>query len=410
MGLTKLFDADPEFTELSYRWVLWQTKGVGYRTFLKILEYLDGHLQQLRDPPDQLLDRLDEIESVGAALESRLLERLVEADPQERYKQELESLPPDARLVHMGSQFYPQRLWDLEKPPIFLYIRGDLSILSHPRTVSIVGSRSVGRRGVRFTENIARDLGESGVAVVSGGAIGVDAAAHRGCVEAETPTVVVFPGGIDKPRPSSNRRLFQNVLEHGVWISEYPIGTDVRRFHFHRRNRIIAALGDGVVIARAGKKSGTMITARAARDIERPLLVVPGRVDDPLAQGSLDLLVSGAQCVRGSSDILEKLFGTVTEGDAKVNLSENGGADGEHSSLDTEALDSVGEASRRLLKDCCEWLERSDGDSFHIDELVDYSEMTASEINSALLELELHNLVDKKTTSNRYTLQTNRGV
>lgn len=191
---------------------------------------------------------------------------------------------------------YPAELRHLPDPPPILYSRGDLSALEAPRVV-VVGSRRATAYGRRAAEALAAEASRAGWLVVSGMALGIDGAAHRGALDAGGRSVAVLGSGPDRPTPRAHRGLAARLLERGCLLSELPPGTPARPHHFPRRNRILAALGAKVVVVEAARRSGALITARMALEIGREVWAVPGSVFSPVCEGAHLLLEDGARPV-----------------------------------------------------------------------------------------------------------------
>lgn len=214
---------------------------------------------------------------------------------------------------------YPEGLRVLAAPPAVLYAAGDLELLVDPmlsdarfgNAVAVVGARRATAYGLDVARSLGRGLAVAGMTVVSGMAVGIDSAAHAGALDAGMPTVAVLPGPADRPYPASRRALHRRIVAGGgAAVSEIPPGTSVWRWMFPARNRIIAALAAMTVVVEAGERSGSLVTARLAYDIWRPVGAVPGRVTTSQAAGSNALLASGrASVVRGAQDVLDRLFG-----------------------------------------------------------------------------------------------------
>jgi DNA processing protein len=208
-----------------------------------------------------------------------------------------------ARTIRPGDGQYPEALARIPGAPGLLRVVGELG--ADQRRVAIVGSRRTDEYGEDLARSIAAGLARAGVSVISGGALGVDAAAHRGALEAGGHTVVVLGTGVDVCYPASHRALFARVLEAGgALVSEQPDGTRGFKANFPARNRIISGLAEAVVVVRAGLQSGALITARYAVEQGRALLAVPGDVRDPLTAGPLKLLRAGARMVASAMDVL----------------------------------------------------------------------------------------------------------
>lgn len=201
---------------------------------------------------------------------------------------------------------YPSRLRALKRDaPKRLWTCGPL-----PTTpaVSIVGTRRASSEAVAFTERLARELARAKVAIISGGAAGIDAAAHRGALEGAGATWVVHGTSLEALYPPRNRPLFMRILEAGGgWLSETPPGAPALRARFVKRNRIIAALSDLVVVVQAPARSGALSTARYARKLSLPVLAMPAAPWDPRGEGTLELIASGARMCRSSADVLDLL-------------------------------------------------------------------------------------------------------
>lgn len=204
-----------------------------------------------------------------------------------------------------GAPGWPARLEDLPDPPVALWIRG--AIPDGP-AVAIVGARGADAAGRRRCRVIAAGLARAGLTIVSGGARGIDGAAHEGALEGGGATIVVLAGGIDVDYPTEHQALFATIEQgRGAIVSEANPGAPPFRGAFLRRNRLIAALGDACVVVQADERSGSLSTARIARKLGRPILAVPWPADRPLAGGVRLLLEAGARPVSTAGDVLRAL-------------------------------------------------------------------------------------------------------
>ncbi|MPZ56735.1 MAG: DNA-protecting protein DprA [Rhizobiales bacterium] len=210
----------------------------------------------------------------------------------------------DADFVALGEPGYPHRLKMIDDAPPLLTVRGEQSVLAVP-LVAIVGSRNASAAGVKFTERLARQLGEAGFGVVSGLARGIDAAAHR--ASAATGTVAVLAGGHDRLYPPEHAPLLDKLLANGTAVSEMPFGWEPRARDFPRRNRLISGLSLGVIVVEAAQRSGSLITARMALEQGREVFAVPGSPIDPRTEGTNKLLKQGATLVTETSDVVAVL-------------------------------------------------------------------------------------------------------
>lgn len=209
-----------------------------------------------------------------------------------------------ARFVAIGEAEYPPLLTRIEHPPPLIAAAGRTELLQAP-ACAIVGARNASITGMRFTQKIAHDLGLAGLLIVSGLARGIDTAAHRGSIE--TGTVAVIAGGLDQPYPPENERLYAELLDRGVVLTEMPFGWVPRAQDFPRRNRIIAGICYGLLVVEAAERSGSLISARLANEMGRLVFAVPGFPLDPRAGGTNKLLKEGATLVTKAEDVIEAL-------------------------------------------------------------------------------------------------------
>lgn len=222
---------------------------------------------------------------------------------------EAEAAGLSAACRHAGA--YPGGLLDLTDPPAVLYARGagDLAALDREPAVALVGSRRASPYGLELAHSLGRGLGAAGITVVSGLALGVDAAAHRGCLDAGGLAAAVLACGPDIAYPKANRRLLERVAAGGLALSEMPPGVPPLRWAFPARNRLMAGLARMTVVVEAAEPSGSLITARFAQELGRDVGAVPGRVTSRTAAGTNGLLSDGARIVLGAQDVLDELFG-----------------------------------------------------------------------------------------------------
>ncbi len=204
---------------------------------------------------------------------------------------------------------YPDALRSLSSPPKQLYVRG---VLAHPpaRAVALVGARAASPYGRAMADRLARDLAALQIAVVSGLARGIDAAAHEGALAAGGVTIAVLPSSLDHITPPQHAGLALRIIERGALVTEVAKGGPFGRGAFVKRNRIIAALAGVTVVVEAGVRSGALRTAEAAEALGRPVLAVPGDVDRPTARGTLALLRAGARPCGDAGDVMTALAGS----------------------------------------------------------------------------------------------------
>ena len=280
-------------------------------------------------------------------------------------------------ILTIADADYPEPLRHIHDGPLVLYVRGDRSLLGREQ-IGIVGSRNATRAGLEHARSFAAALGQKGLLVTSGLALGVDGAAHAGALDAGFPTVAVIGNGVDKPYPYRHRTLSERIAGEGVIVSEYPPGTSAKAGHFPRRNRIISGLSRGILVVEAGLKSGSLITARLALEQGREVFAIPGSVHNPLARGCHHLIRQGAKLVETVDDICEELGGWWTsqnEGDSSSVIMKRPA---------TEGLDSREIAVLEAL-----WY-----DPQSTDDLCSVTGLPADQLMQSLLLLELQGLVD----------------
>lgn len=217
----------------------------------------------------------------------------------------------DANAAHhvltLADPRFPPELLQMADPPLMLYVAGQLAALQHPQRLAIVGSRNPTPQGEANARQFARALGEAGVCVVSGLALGVDGAAHAGALDAGAPTIAVVGTGLDRVYPKRHLSLAHRIVACGALVSEYPLGTPPLAAHFPQRNRIIAGLSQGTLVVEAALQSGSLITARLAAEQGREVFAIPGSIHSPQARGCHALIRQGAKLVESAQDILEEL-------------------------------------------------------------------------------------------------------
>ena len=206
-------------------------------------------------------------------------------------------------LISIRDEEYPECLKNIDEPPIYLFYRGDISLVTSKVNCGIVGSRRCTIYGSEVTKLIAKRLSTYGISIISGGALGIDSIAHKTAVENEGTTVAVFGCGIDVCYPANNKLLYENIIKNGCLISEFRPGTPPFGYNFPRRNRIISGLSKVLIIVEGTKKSGSMITAKFALDQGKEIFAIPGSILSPLSEGPNGLIKDGALVI----DSLEEL-------------------------------------------------------------------------------------------------------
>lgn len=210
-------------------------------------------------------------------------------------------------VLTLADPRFPADLLQMADPPVLLYVMGDLDVLAHPRRLAMVGSRNPTPQGETNAHQFARALGQAGVCVVSGLALGVDGAAHTGALEGGAPTIAVVGTGLDRVYPRRHLALAHRIAAQGAIVSEYPLGTPPLQANFPQRNRLIAGLSQGTLVVEATLQSGSLITARMAAEQGREVFAIPGSIHAPQSRGCHALIRQGAKLVESAQDILEDL-------------------------------------------------------------------------------------------------------
>ena len=213
---------------------------------------------------------------------------------------------PHHHVVTLADSSYPRLLLEIADPPPLLYAKGNPELLNRP-ALAVVGSRNGTAQGLRNAEAFAKAFSEGGLAIVSGLALGIDAAAHRGGLQGAGSTIAVLGTGIDVVYPQGNAGLFVEIGERGLLLSEYPVGTPSIGHNFPRRNRLISGLARGCLVIEAALGSGSLITARLATEQGREVFAIPGSIHSPLSKGCHALIKQGAKLVDSAEDVLAEL-------------------------------------------------------------------------------------------------------
>ncbi len=271
---------------------------------------------------------------------------------------------PSHQVIAWDDPDYPRALLDLGYAPPALFFVGRRELLNRP-ALAIVGSRNATAQGAANANAFAHALSLAGLTVVSGLAVGVDAAAHEGALAANGDTIAVVGTGLDRVYPAANRELAHRIAERGGLLSEFPPGTPARERNFPRRNRLISGLARGVLVVEAALSSGSLITARYAGEQGREVFAIPGSIHSPLSKGCHKLIREGAKLVETAQDILEELG--------------MGGA----------VVATVGTAVATATPEEARILAALGGDPVAVDRLVEHTGMSSDIVTATLTGLEL---------------------
>ena len=273
-------------------------------------------------------------------------------------------------IVTLADEFYPRALLEIADPPSLIYARGRLELLQRS-CLAIVGSRNATAQGESNAASFAKALSDAGLTIVSGLAVGIDAAAHRGGLEGAGSTIAVLGTGIDVLYPKRNAELAGRIAAQGLLLSEFPLGTGPVAGNFPRRNRLISGVAQGCLVIEAALASGSLITARTAAEQGRDVFALPGSIHSPMSKGCHALIKSGAKLVESAEDVLTELSGFRTSGYA--------------STTGDEALPGANDAPGLLA--------HMGHDPVDVDSLCARAGMSAEQVASELLRLELEGRV-----------------
>jgi DNA processing protein len=317
-------------------------------------------------------------DALEAVVGSAKADTLLETDNKAAVKAALSwAKAPGHHILTLADADYPSQLLQTADPPVLLYARGNPALLSRP-AIAVVGSRNATPQGLKSAQDFAAALASSGLCVISGLALGIDAAAHKGALAADGATVAVVGTGADRLYPARNQELARQIIERGVIISEFPLGAPAAAENFPRRNRIISGLARGVLVVEAALQSGSLITARLAGEQGREVFAIPGSIHSPMSKGCHWLIRQGAKLVESAQDILEEL-GAFSQ-DAPISAQD-----------DQENLDSAeGQVLASLGHDPCT-----------LDELAQRSGLTTDALLALLMGLELEGRI-ASLPGNRY--------
>ncbi|MGI8883858.1 MAG: DNA-processing protein DprA [Pyrinomonadaceae bacterium] len=344
----------------------------------------------------KLLERFGSAESVFHATRSELeslrlrgesIESILKREFHDKAEEEFEKvkgLGGDVLILDDGD--YPYLLREIADPPITLYVKGDWRACFDAPGIAVVGSRRCSTYGENASEMLARDLAANGICVVSGLARGIDTAAHRGAIRAKGRTIAVLGTGIDTVYPKENAGLVNEILEScGAIVAQFPLETPPLKDNFPYRNRIISGLSLGILIVEASERSGSLITARLAMEQNREVLAVPGNITSKNSFGTNYLIKSGAKLVQQWQDVVAELPSEISAAilPPKIDKSETA----EKMPQPELAPADLSENERRI------WSLLSPDEPAQIDVLLDASGLSFGDLNAALVNLEMRDLI-----------------
>lgn len=353
------------------------TPGVGPRAATKLLE-------RFGSPSSVFAARRQELESLR--LKPETIESLMKREFHDKAAAEYESvkkLGGDVLILDDGS--YPAMLRQIDDPPITLYVRGDWQACFELPGVAVIGSRSCSTYGINSAEMLSRDLASHGICIISGLARGIDTAAHRGAIAGGGRTVAVVGTGLDSIYPKENAKLVLDIIESGgAVITQFPLGTPPLPENFPYRNRIISGLSYGVLVVEASERSGSLITARLAAEQNREVLAVPGNITSGRSYGTNYLIKAGAKLVQQWQDVVAELPTDISAAILPPKPEKQGKRIAEQPELEPADMSADERKIWRLL---------NADTPVHIDNLLDQSGLAFGALNSALVALDIRDVI-----------------
>lgn len=348
------------------------TRGIAARLSARLLK-------QFGSPDDVFRAPLRQLEA--CELPSATAQAIVKKEAFKRAEKELAAIRAisGCTLLNWSEPEYPQTLLQIYDPPVLFYVRGDPQILNLP-SLAVVGTRRPTLYGTQMADRLARDLAARGIVIVSGLARGIDAIAHQGATAVQGRAIGVLGTGIDVCYPKENKKLYEKVLEHGVILSEFPLGTHPTPENFPIRNRIVAGMPLGAIIIEGAQYSGSLITARLAMEFGREVFGVPGNVTQAVSFAPNLLIKQGAKLVTCAEDVIEELPTPVRAALTKL---EQPAAE-QRNLLVTESLTGSGRKIYALL---------SSDEPRPIDDIVERTGLNSSDVLATLFDLEMKGFV-----------------
>ena len=365
--------------ELTARLALNRVAGVGSVTYLNLLQYFDAASAIFNANRQQL--------SCVPGVTPEVADAIVRGIEATNVAEDIQWLQENAshHVIYLTQADYPVLLAQIHRPPPVLFLKGDVSLL-HTVQLAIVGSRNPTPGGLENARAFARNLASTGLTITSGLATGIDGAAHQGALDVTSVaseithkgrTIAVAATGLDRIYPSRHRQLAHNIAQHGLLVSEFPVGTGPLQANFPRRNRIISGLSIGILVVEAARRSGSLITARYAMEQGREVFAIPGSIHSPLSRGCHWLIRQGAKLVETAEDIAEEVLPILPvmyeDGVTKADQAE---VHSDLSKAQQELLDAIG------------------FDPVSLDILLSRTGLEIDELSASLSEIELKGLID----------------
>ncbi len=352
-------------------------ENVGVATFKKILNFYEGDIFLAKKMLRADIEKI----GLGAKTQKSVYKRY-EGSGSDQYADILEK--KDIKALTLISEEYPELLKQIYDPPIALFCKGDISVLNHSKKLAVVGTRRPTRYGDMAALEICEGVASNGVCIISGMARGIDTTAHKAALAMNAPTIAVLGCGVDVVYPRENKKIYEEIVQNGVVISEYPIGTQPLPGYFPARNRIISGLSNGVLVVEAADKSGTLITIEYAQSQGREVLAVPGNITSEKSKTPNKLIRDGAGVVISYKDIL-----------SWFNWSET--------AISSEKINKQPAIKQLTIQELSIIKELELGETL-FDELLANTDFSSPQLTAMLVTMEIKGIVDR-LPGNKYALK-----
>ena len=355
---------------------LYKVSGIGPKALQSLVQHFGSVDKALLAAKGASNDEL-----LAAGINNRTVNNLrkVSSEPIQKDLEWLNS-SDQHHIITLDNPAYPLLLKQTSAAPPLLFVNGHLNILNDPQ-IAMVGSRNPTQNGRDLAYQFAKHLATSGFCISSGLALGIDGFSHKGALDANAPTIAVIATGADRVYPAQHRALAHRIVEQGAIISEFFIGTEPRSQNFPRRNRIISGLSLGVLVVEAAVKSGSLITARHALEQDREVFAIPGSIHNPLARGCHQLIRQGAKLVETAEHILEEIAHSLEFQLKQPDIAQ------------LEENEEIDLSAPEWDEDYQNVLNAMGFEPISIDQVIVQTGLTAEEVSSILLMLELQGQV-----------------
>lgn len=342
--------------------------GIGYKNFIKLVDYFGSAEEVYRASKNELSNFLGQ---------GKVYNNIIEAQKQDPYEYMDRLKKLNVKVLTLDCEEYPDELKNIFDPPPVLYVRGNINS-KDKLAIAMVGSRNATSYGKHMAEKISYELAKRGITIVSGMARGIDSFSHIGAIKARGRTIAVLGCGINIPYPKENEKLMYEIIENGAVISEFPLDCAPLSGNFPARNRIISGLSLGVLVVEAGVKSGSLITAKFALEQGREIFAIPGNATSAYSKGTNELIKQGAKLVNNVNDILEEF-------NLRIDIRER---------INDSMINTL-KSDERKIYDFISVCTRD------VNEIIEYSGLTAGKVNYILSMLAIKDLI-VKLPGNKY--------